>query len=346
MMAYGGVGMSKEKSLRTSRALACLGAVVGAGFASGREMTLFFSQYGHWSWALIAVSAAAMTALCTLLLGRSSAACLSGWQALYCQKPRWLSTAGQGCLMLLLCVTGGAMISAGGELIALTLPIGSAYLVGVIITLGLAAVLSIKSLKPLAWVSLLLIGMLVICYLLICSDDVSHDFTVITLPTSTLAKAFLFALAYAGLNMAIAIGVVCECGDLTKRGLCRMPVLFGLMMLMLMFLCNAMYLRHPQVMDQSMPMIALLRNLGKLGYYLGAALMYLAVVSTLIAILRSLRAQFSSWLKPPIAWTLSLLTPLCLSIVGFSNIISSLYPWLGLLCLIVMLLPLLYRRSV
>ncbi|MBR4081736.1 MAG: hypothetical protein IKK21_08145, partial [Clostridia bacterium] len=30
-----------------------MGAVVGAGFASGQEIAVFFSRFGRWSWAAI-----------------------------------------------------------------------------------------------------------------------------------------------------------------------------------------------------------------------------------------------------------------------------------------------------
>ena len=51
-------------------ALACVGAVIGAGFASGREVVSFFSRYGVHGWWLIGLSAVARKArgngaLCT-----------------------------------------------------------------------------------------------------------------------------------------------------------------------------------------------------------------------------------------------------------------------------------------
>lgn len=53
---------------------ACLGAIVGAGFASGREVVAFFTRYGvHARW-LIPLSAMTLALLCALCMGRCAAA--------------------------------------------------------------------------------------------------------------------------------------------------------------------------------------------------------------------------------------------------------------------------------
>ena len=50
---------------RTGRVAAEIcGAVVGAGFASGKEIALFFSRFGVWSWAGIATAVAVVGAVC------------------------------------------------------------------------------------------------------------------------------------------------------------------------------------------------------------------------------------------------------------------------------------------
>ena len=98
---------------------------------------------------------------------------------------------------------------------------------------------------------LLTLIMLVVAYLLISArGEAPSQAPARVFGAGELLKAALFAAGYAGLNMAISVGVVCECGDLSRRGRCRMPLMFGLMMLMMMFLSNALYLQHPRVMDE------------------------------------------------------------------------------------------------
>ncbi len=93
----------------------CVGAaMVGAGFASGREIMRFFSQYGAFSWALV-IFAALVTAW---MLRRMLA--LSGVQ----------SRLTKGLLYLFSLAVGGGMTAAAGELWALTVPVHHARTLG------------------------------------------------------------------------------------------------------------------------------------------------------------------------------------------------------------------------
>ena len=64
-------------------ALACTGAVIGAGFASGREIVAFFSRYGNAGWWLMALAAAAMAGLCVLVLRSAACSGAACWCDLY-----------------------------------------------------------------------------------------------------------------------------------------------------------------------------------------------------------------------------------------------------------------------
>ncbi len=340
--------MAAQKTHRQcyERALACVGAVVGAGFASGREMVRFFSQYGVWSWGLIVLSSAVMVTLYVLLLGRLRKQGSLRWCDLYAGQTRLLRFVGMSGALMLMGVTGGAMLSAAGELFALVVPAGNAYWLGIVLTLLLASLLSLGNLKPLSWMSLLLLGALAAALFLMLSQ--SNDALVLISPPviQTAASPLVAtgcAIAYAGLNMAVGLGVVCECGSSDPTDNCRLPVFFGFVMLMLMFASNVLYLRFPAVQGEALPMVVLLRRLGKAGYFIGASLLYLAVATSLMAVIRALRCQFASWLPKRCAIWAALLVPLLFSLVGFSQIIETLYPLLGALCLLVLLLPMLHR---
>lgn len=56
-------------------AIACVGAVIGAGFASGREVVTFFSRYGAHSWWLILLSALVMMLLCAISMREAGRLC-------------------------------------------------------------------------------------------------------------------------------------------------------------------------------------------------------------------------------------------------------------------------------
>ena len=50
--------------MKTARLVLCVtGAIIGAGFASGREIMTFFSEFGSFSWALVCLAVCAITLL-------------------------------------------------------------------------------------------------------------------------------------------------------------------------------------------------------------------------------------------------------------------------------------------
>ena len=112
-------------------ALALLGSVVGAGFASGREIVRFFAAHGAMGFVAVAFSLAALAALFLCLAERLSAAGQTGLPGL-CAS-RFGARVGGVCtalFFLLSAVTGGAMLAACAELSALVWPIRPAYAAG------------------------------------------------------------------------------------------------------------------------------------------------------------------------------------------------------------------------
>ncbi|MGN0763091.1 MAG: hypothetical protein ACI4MK_06870, partial [Aristaeellaceae bacterium] len=91
-------------------AMAAVGAVVGAGFASGREIDSFFSRYGAWSWLGVAAAAAVAGGIALGVMRRPGQGGMpEGWRG------RWPGRLWQGMFGALLLFTGGAMLAGAGE---------------------------------------------------------------------------------------------------------------------------------------------------------------------------------------------------------------------------------------
>ena len=140
-----------RKAVNLSVALSAVAAMVGAGFASGRELVVFFSGQGAWSWLGIAVAAAGagfLTGAISLLAARTGRRELPGV---------FEETMGRGAgaamrlvhtALLVLC--SAAMLSTGATLGALTFPVHGSFLMGAAITLGCALILTRRGALPLA----------------------------------------------------------------------------------------------------------------------------------------------------------------------------------------------------
>lgn len=324
-----------------SSAAAIAGAVIGAGFASGREIVVFFSRYGLHGWWLAGLSVAVMTGLCRLCLTearRSGSLC---WCALFEDKPRWSKHLAQMCVTALLAVMGGSMLSASGHMIALMWPNEWAYSLGAAGTMAAAWFLGRGSMKPMSMLSGVLTGCLLgVMGLALLMEPSS---AVQMAPQAPGIHAAVRVLAYAGMNMTLAMGVVCCCAQ-SASGFT--PLLFGALMALLTGAAHALYSRHPEWMQEAFPLVRLLSGMGRKGFWLSAVLLYLSILTSLTAVLCALRCAFEQYGSSK--WTAigSLALPLLLSLIGFEGIVDHVYAPVGLVCLALVFGPLiLYRRQ-
>lgn len=330
-------------------AIACIGAVVGAGFASGREVVSFFSQFGAHSWWLILLSAVASMVFSSLCMRAARKPCQNGWYGLYAQERPVQRAASRLCGALLMTVVGGAMVSASGHMVSLLWASDWAYPVGALGTLLLAWRMGRGSLKSLSMVSWALTAALMLAVLFALRREPSHVSAVVS-PQAlsgfwTLAYAALRAVCYAAMNITIAISVVCGCAARDSRTACRASALFGLMLASLLFVSNYLYLAHPELSASAFPIVELLSAFGRAGFVGSALLMYLAILTTLVALVRALRQSVESFaLGKAATVALTLAPPVALSFVGFADIVRELYAPVGLLCILLILLPLARRN--
>lgn len=317
-----------------------LGSVIGAGFASGREVVSFFSVYGSLSWGLILLTAATTAALCCLCLRRAGTTDACRWCAMY--PGRWSRCVAEGSVLLLQAFMGGSMLSAGGHIAALCLPLHGAYLMGVAATIALALALGHTDLRPMTYLS----GLLTVCFLLAVLAVLVFDRgeRIAALPQSMdlprAAEGAFRAVAYAALNLAVSIGLVCRCAGSSCRVSCRCSVLFGFGLAGLLFVSNFLYLKHPELHGSTFPLVALLARFGKAGYLISLLMMYLAILTTLSAGLYALRTGLEAHFSRNASLLLTVLLPLAVSCAGFENMVDSWYAPVGLLCLGSVFVPL------
>ena len=296
----------------------CIGAaMVGAGFASGREIMRFFSQYGAFSWALVAFAAVVTAWMLRRMLAMGGVH----------------SRLEKGLLLLFSLAVGGGMTAAAGELWALTVPLRYARTAGSVITLVLCLCLSGGSLRGMAWLGRVLLpfllAVLVLC-LRVPGVSPQKTFTL-----GEIALAAVNVVGYCGLNGMTAAGVIG--GPRPKREQNGISAAVGFLTALLLGLGNAALLPHAGALwDAPLPTVSLLRAYGKAGYYLSAAVLYLAASTTLIAVLRGLLTLAAPYI---LRYRKSLvgLCVLAVSLLGFQDIVGTAYPALGWLYLILLL---------
>lgn len=309
---------------------------------------VFFSQYGQLSWVLILLAVGMMCGLNALLMRKMKHCVSTHWCAIYRGNSSTTQWAGQGCVFLLMSLTGGAMVSAAGHLVALVVPVHGAYWMGLICTVLLAYVCAQKKIRVLAIISGFLTCFILVSYALIMAHGEPQPAPIsIRQPLTALMglKAFLFAAAYASMNMAIALGVVCGSEIKNVRSICRTSVLFGLVLLGLLFVSNYVLLQHEGLVDAAFPIVMMLAGLGRFGFFLSVMVLYLAVFTTLVATLSALQNVVASHGAPkPVQIGVTLGAPAIFSLIGFQAIVERGYAPIGLACLLLIFLPTLFLR--
>lgn len=299
------------------------GAVIGAGFASGREVASFFARFGMWSWPGIA-AAGLLTAW--LALGVMHHPGETGMPLHW--RGRWLAHFWRGMFTALLMATGGAMLAAGGEVAALLLPFHGARAVGMAVMLGSAWYMTRQEVPLLANLSrgliLCLLMVMVLGLFLPMEDSVS-------LQRARGVEGVAFGLCYGGFNTALAAPVIAAAGsELKEKERRRCVLLFTLVLVVLLCCGNAVLLRHASLREKQLPFIMLLRPLGYGGYVLGGISMGLAALTTLAACLRGLRVIMKEHVALAVAGVL------LLSAGGLEGIVGAVYPALGAGCFLMM----------
>lgn len=317
--------------MKIVRLIFCItAAFVGAGFASGREIMQFFSRYGAFSYPLIGAASAALG----LMTGKMTEC------ALFPAHQEKSAAAGlkKALLFALYTGTAGAMTAAAGELAALTAPLAHARTLGMVLTLAACYSFSARSLTALRYMGYVLLPLTAAAFLLCARVPPDAMREQVTEHTGAALPALLSAVCYSAMNAVLSAGVLQEAGaQCTQKEKRRLALGAGCVTALLLLLGNGALLPHRgSLAHAALPTVLLLCGYGKAGYWLAAAFFYLAVSSTLTAVLQSLRETIRIKEKRH-GFALTLLPVMTVAACGFETIVETAYPLCGFLCLILIL---------
>lgn len=306
-------------------AFAVCGSVIGAGFASGREIGSFFARFGVYSPAAMASAVSVIGLICHGMLAHPGDGGMPrAWRGTH------LEACWRAMFALLMTVTGGAMLSGSGEIAALMLPVHGAQAIGMAFTLALGVLLTVKNKNVLPAVSVALtvclLGMMALGLCLEPSPDMylSH--------AHRMPEAFASGICYGGLNAALALPAMA--GGIPDRRQRRRTVWIVCALLgTLLFLGNALLLRHPGLINAPMPLVRLLGGYGIGGYRLCGATLYLALLTTLLA---SLKGLWTLCRGRAAVFSAGALAVAIIALLGFTRIVDVVYPFLGAGCFVLM----------
>lgn len=324
-------------------AVVFIGTIVGAGLASGKEITEFFTSYGLSSFIGIIVCGIFYIAMGTIISKISINYKLDSYSDLmHIISPNFFGKL-TGIITTLYLISSASIILAGsGALINQFF--GLPKIVGSLIMIAIAIFFLLRGTDGLIEVNsfivpllLLTITIITILYFIFCGDMLTIDFISKFKPVKE--GITLSTILYSGYNILCCSGVLVPLSNRIKNPkTMSLGITFGAIGLaILSFVINLMLMiNQPYIFKYEIPLLFVAQRFGFIIQALLLVIIWLEMFSTEVSdvysISKTLKQSFNIDFNKGIFIVLALALPI--SQFGFTNLISTLYPLFGILSLI------------
>ena len=320
-----------------------IGTVVGAGLASGKEITQFFTSFGVTSFLGILFCGVFYVLMGSIIAKIGIKYNLNS----YSDDLKIISTnlLGKitGVITTFYLISSASIILAGsGALINQFF--GIPKIIGSLIMLCIACVFLLRGTEGLIEVNsfivpalLCTITLILVLYFLFCKDSISLQYISSFEPPKD--GVFISTILYAGYNILCCSGVLVPLSNETKSSKTMVyGIALGALGLTLLSGANSLLLlaNQPYIFELEIPLLLVAQRFGNVIQALLLVIIWLEMFSTEVSdvysISKTLEQSFNINFKKGIFIVLAVALPI--SQIGFSNLISTLYPLFGLLSLI------------
>lgn len=319
-----------------------IGTVIGAGFASGREIIEFFGVYGIKGIYGIIISGIIFSALGSVLLLKLYKNKVKRFDELICNIFGRRFGGFLDLIMTFSLYTGfSVMISGSGAIFKEEL--GLSYNIGIIVMVVFSFIVFLFSLEGLSFINtvlvpLLIIGILSISIYLNLSNG--YDFTSVSGVELTLKGNFLTsAFLYVGSNSLIIIIVFSSLYpllDSKKTAICGGLIGGGILAILGLSILTSMLIYYNQVSNMEIPMLFISNNIGASYRKVYAIILWIAMFTTAIANGFGFINKISESKYKTLIIALYCILAIPLARMGFANLIGVLYPIFGVIGFVTM----------
>lgn len=314
-----------------------VGTVVGAGFATGKEIVEFFTQYGVFGLAGILLSGILFITIGTKMLILSKRIKATSYQDLmtFIFGHKIGGVVNLFMLVILLGLTS-IMLSGAGAIFKEQL--GLSIRLGVIITIFLTMLVMTFGVKGLFSVNIIVVPLLILFSVTLGFQSFSYDvFWQFPSESLTSFKWILSAFSYAAFNLTMASAVLVPlAGEIMDEKVLKRGGILGGFLLTIILVSSHMALSSlPNLSQFDIPMAEVMRTTFFAVYFIYIAVIYGEVFTSVIGNLYGLERQIVTYFKLPrmVIVCAILCVAAFISNVGYSSLISFLYPIFGYICL-------------
>lgn len=320
-----------------------IGTIVGAGLASGKETTQFFTSYGYKSFIGILFCGIFYIAICSIISKISSSYNLKSYSELmYTVSPNFFSKI-TGTITTVYLISSSSIILAGSGAL-LHQFFGLPKIIGTLIMATIALLTLLKGTSGLIEINSFIVPSLLIVifsifmlYAILEGDTISFEYLKSIPPKNSTGLTFS-TIIYIGFNLTCCSGVIVPLSTEIKnsKNMVHGIILGSIGLTLLCFMINTMLMTNqPYIFKYEIPLLYVADRFGKLVQAILLIIiwceMFSTEVSDVYSISKTLDSTFHINYKKAIFLVIFIALPI--SQIGFSNLISTLYPIFGTLSL-------------
>ena len=292
-----------------------IGTVIGSGFASGKEVAVFFSRFGSISYFFISLTFFLFFGIIYFFLSRGE---------------RALSRLTSSKLISFLCVIISLIFTSSmfaGTINVLPQKLFLRVLIMAMLVL-LCIVVAKRGVKSLALINSLLIPITIVAMFVVLISGFD-GFALPTFHQNGFAGLF-FAQLYAVLNFSISSVVIAETGQtLTKKQKACVSFVSSFVLSAFLMLTNVVLLANPELIAQPMPLVSVSTGLAGV---LIKFVIFSGCITTLFSLVWTTRLALERFgLKMSAIVVVAVFLPIAVSLLGFGQIVSFLYPFASII---------------
>ncbi|XEC94253.1 hypothetical protein AB6A23_23525 [Paenibacillus tarimensis] len=332
-------------------ALTYIGTIVGAGFASGQGILQFFTAFGA-----IGIVGVGISTVLFMWLGMKMMLISHRIKAYsYQDFNNYLfgSVFGKAANVLTFIILFGVtvvMLAGTGSIVEEQL--GYPYQWGILVTILLSYLVMRKEMNGILAVNSLVVPLMLLFTVLIAVNTVREgDFILwqeMEQEREGSIRWLISAFAYGALNMAMVQAVLVPLGSEVKdEAVLKWGAAWGGIGLGVMLTVShvALLARMPEIIDYAIPMAEVIKSLGPYVHILFILVVYGEIFTTLVGNVFGITRQIEGLIKIPNNMLVLLILLCCFlfSQIGFSSLLSYLYPLFGYVGLSLLIL-LIFKR--
>jgi len=316
-----------------------VGTVVGAGFATGKEIVQFFTQYGAIGMVTIALSGGLFIFFGTRLMMMANRLHARSYEQLNAYLFGKVGVFVNVFMFLVLFSVTSVMLSGAGAVFEEQLHMPA--FVGLMLTVLLAFVTMLFGLNGILSVNMIVVPLMIAFSLFI--SFMNGGEIVWTKPP---LAAFFSPFAYVAFNLAMAqVVLVPLAAEVNDEKVIRLGGWLGGLLLMFILLSSHLSLSFlPELQSYSIPMAEVVKRSLASFYGLYVVIIYGEIFTSFIAGVFGLHRKLALFFQNPMVVLAALLLAMyAFSLVGYHALLTVLYPLFGYMSIVFIFL-LFYRK--